>query len=101
MSCTLSKPSRVFQVHRNTGDQGKEARLCLRSHTIRQALEETFVEIDFMLLSDEGYERMKAIILEHKQRVRGPGAKLDMNEEREIKTLPFEAGCTSCVCLIT
>ena len=54
-----------------------------------------------MLLSDEGYEKMKRLILEQKQSIRGPGAKLDMHEEREIKTLPFQAGCTSCVCLIT
>jgi hypothetical protein len=33
--------------------------------------------------------------------IRGPGAKLDLQEEREIKLLPFQAGCTSCVCLIT
>jgi serine/threonine protein phosphatase PrpC len=33
--------------------------------------------------------------------VRGPTAKLDPNEEREIRSIPFNAGCTSCVCLIT
>lgn len=54
-----------------------------------------------MLLSDEGTEKMKKIVLEQKQLVRGPGAKLDIQEEREIKLLPFQAGCTSCVCLIT
>ena len=67
----------------------------------QKALEETFVEVDYMLLSEEGYEKMKMLLIEKKQRMRGPGVKLDMQEEREIKTLPFEAGCTSCVCLIT
>ena len=46
-------------------------------------------------------DKMKQIVLQLKQAVRGPGAKLDITEEREIKTLPFQAGCTSCVCLIT
>lgn len=32
-----------------------------------KALEETFVEIDYLLLSDEGYERMQEIILEIKR----------------------------------
>lgn len=36
-----------------------------------------------------------------KQAIRGPGAKLDPMEEKEIKGIPFNAGCTSCVCLIT
>ena len=31
-----------------------------------KALEETFVEIDYLLLSDEGYEKMTEIILEIK-----------------------------------
>mmetsp|Transcript_11165 Transcript_11165/g.18760 ORF Transcript_11165/g.18760 Transcript_11165/m.18760 type:complete len:246 (-) Transcript_11165:452-1189(-) len=66
-----------------------------------RALEETFVELDYLLLSDEGMDKMKQIVLQLKQAVRGPGAKLDITEEREIKTLPFQAGCTSCVCLIT
>lgn len=29
-----------------------------------KALEETFVEIDYLLLSDEGYEKMKQIYIE-------------------------------------
>ena len=32
-----------------------------------KALEETFVEIDYLLLSDEGYEKMTEIILEIKR----------------------------------
>lgn len=36
-----------------------------------------------------------------KQAVRGPTAKLDPTEEREIRQIPFNAGCTSCVCLLT
>ena len=31
-----------------------------------KALEETFVEVDFMLLSDEGYEKMRKIVLDMK-----------------------------------
>ena len=44
----------------------------------QKALEETFVELDYMLLSDEGHEKMKQIVLEMKQAVRGPTAKLDI-----------------------
>ena len=44
---------------------------------------------------------MKEIVLEFKRSIRGPTAKLDMQEEKEIKSLAFNAGCTSCVCLIT
>lgn len=44
---------------------------------------------------------MKEIVLEQKRAIRGPGAKLDIQEERDIKSLAFQAGCTSCVCLIT
>ena len=36
-----------------------------------------------------------------KQAARGPAAKLDLAEEKEIRALPFQAGCTACVCLIT
>jgi len=54
-----------------------------------------------MLLSDEGLEKMKTILIQIKQEIRGPGAKLESSEEREIKSIPFSAGCTSCVCLIT
>jgi len=66
-----------------------------------KALEETFVELDFLLLSDEGHEKMKDIVLGIKQKLRGAAAKLDVTEEREIKGLAFQAGCTSCVCLVT
>ena len=36
-----------------------------------------------------------------KQELRGPTAKLEPAEEREIKSVPFNAGCTACVCLLT
>ena len=32
-----------------------------------KALEESFVEIDYMLLSDEGHDKMRKILLEMKQ----------------------------------
>ena len=66
-----------------------------------RALEEVFVEIDYLLINPEGHEKMKDIVLQMKQAVRGPAAKLDLNEEREIKGHSFSAGCTSCVILIT
>jgi serine/threonine protein phosphatase PrpC len=44
---------------------------------------------------------MKQIVLEMKQAVRGAAAKLDIQEIKEIKSLAFQAGCTSCVVLIT
>jgi protein phosphatase 1G len=66
-----------------------------------RALEEAFVELDFMLLSDEGHDKLRQIQLEIKRAVRGGNAKLDITEEREIKSLPFQAGCTACVCLVT
>ena len=72
-----------------------------KNRNFARALEETFVELDYLLLNEEGWDKMKGIALAMKQQVRGPGAKLDMQEEREIKNLAFQAGCTSCVCLIT
>ena len=36
-----------------------------------------------------------------KQAIRGPNAKLEEMEKREVKAIPFNAGCTACVCLIT
>lgn len=36
-----------------------------------------------------------------KKAIRGSAAKLDIAEEREIKSLAFCTGCTSCVVLIT
>jgi len=47
------------------------------------------VELDYMLLSDEGTDKLKMIQLELKRAVRGANAKLDITEEREIKSLPF------------
>lgn len=54
-----------------------------------KALEETFVELDYLLLSDEGFDKMKGIVLEMKQAIRGPTAKLDIQEIKEIRTLAF------------
>ena len=54
-----------------------------------KALEETFVELDYLLLSDEGFEKMKGIVLQMKQAARGPAAKLDLAEEKEVRALPF------------
>lgn len=36
-----------------------------------------------------------------KQAVRGPTAKLDDTERRECRGIPFNAGCTACVCFMT
>jgi serine/threonine protein phosphatase PrpC len=66
-----------------------------------KALEETFVEIDYLLLSDEGYEKMTDILLEIKREAQGPKAKLEPSDLRDLKSVPFGAGCTSCVVLIT
>jgi len=66
-----------------------------------KALTDVFVEIDYLLINEEGHEKMQEVLLELKREVRGPTAKLDMAEIREIKSIPFAAGCTSCVCLIT
>lgn len=54
-----------------------------------KALEETFVEIDYLLLSEEGQEKMKQIALELKQRSKVGVSKLDVQEEKEIKSLAF------------
>ena len=67
----------------------------------QKALEEVFVELDYLLLSEEGNDKMRTILIQMKQAIRGPGAKLDPMEEKEIKSIPFNAGCTSCVCLVT
>lgn len=77
------------------------ANLEYKNKNYAKALEESFVEIDYMLLSDEGTEKLKKIVLELKQAVRGPTAKLDAQEEKDIRLLPFQAGCTACVCLLT
>ena len=71
------------------------------SKNYERALTDIFVEIDYLLVNEEGHEKMQEVLLELKREVRGPTAKLDMAEIREIKSLPFAAGCTSCVCLIT
>lgn len=59
------------------------------------------MEIDYLLVSEEGFELMKTIYLQMKRNIRGSAAKLDHMEEKDIKGLPFNAGCTACVCLIT
>lgn len=68
-----------------------------------RALEETFVELDYLLLSEEGWDLMKQCLIDIKNKHAGKKAfdKLDQSEEREIKGLAFNAGCTSCVVLIT
>jgi hypothetical protein len=54
-----------------------------------RALEEVFVELDYMLINDEGHEKMRNIVLDMKKAVRGPASKLDPAEEKEIKGLAF------------
>lgn len=44
---------------------------------------------------------MRKVVLEAKKEIKGSAAKLDANEEREIKQYAFNSGCTSCVVLIT
>ena len=46
-----------------------------RAKNYEQALIETFVELDWLLLSDEGMEKIERIMLEMKQAVRGTTAK--------------------------
>ena len=65
------------------------------------ALEEVFVELDYMLINDEGFEKMQDILLDIKREAQGPKAKLEAADLRDIKSIPFGAGCTSCVVLIT
>jgi len=36
-----------------------------------------------------------------KQAIRGTNVKLDEMEKKECRALPFNAGCTACVCLVT
>ena len=66
-----------------------------------RALEESFVETDFMLVSDEGYDKLQEVVLELKREARGAGAKLEMSDLRDLKSIPFAAGCTANVCLVT
>lgn len=44
---------------------------------------------------------MTNIVLDIKKGIRGANAKLDEQEKKDIQLLPFQAGCTACVCLIT
>ena len=64
-------------------------------------MKETFVELDYLLLSDEGSAMIEQILLQMKQAIRGPTVKLEPIEIKESKAIPFNAGCTACVCLIT
>ena len=48
-----------------------------KAKNFARALEETFVEIDYLLLSEEGQEKMRGIALELKQRVRVGVTKLE------------------------
>ena len=50
-----------------------------------KALTDVFVELDYLLVNEEGHEKMQEVLLEMKREVRGPHAKLDMAEIREIK----------------
>ena len=44
---------------------------------------------------------METILLSMKQAIRGPTAKLDELDKEECKAIPFNAGCTACVILVT
>jgi len=59
------------------------------------------VEVDYLLLSDEGQKMVESIVLSMKQAIKGPNAKLDEMEKKECKAVPFNAGCTACVILVT
>jgi len=63
----------------------------------KKALEETFVELDYMLINDEGYEKIKEIVLELKDSKPNEA----MPDDKEIRGICFGAGCTSCVVLVT
>ena len=72
-----------------------------KARNYEKALEESMVETDFMLVNEEGHEKIAEVLLEMKREIRGPTAKLDLAEVREIKQVPFSAGCTACICLVT
>jgi len=65
-----------------------------------KALEETFIEIDYRLVSDEGSKLLKEITMDLKKEKTGDGT-LNAEELDELKNIPVGAGCTSCVCLVT
>lgn len=44
---------------------------------------------------------MTDILLEIKREAQGPKAKLEPSDLRDLKSVPFGAGCTSCVVLMT
>ena len=56
-----------------------------------------------MLINDEGHEIMRQCVLDLKNKAAGSKmhTKLAPSEEIELKGLAFNAGCTSCVVLIT
>lgn len=72
-----------------------------KAKNYEKALQETFVEMDWLLLSDEGQKLVEAIYLQMKQAIKGPTAKLDEMDREECRAIPFNAGCTACVILIT
>lgn len=72
-----------------------------KAKNYKKALEETFVELDYMLINDEGFEKIKEIELELRKAERGNSYKFDTADEKEIRGIPFGAGCTSCVVLVT
>lgn len=60
------------------------------------------MEVDYMLLSDEGHEKLKNIIIsQKKQNKNGPIYQMDHEEEMQLRQVPFSMGTTACVCLIT
>ena len=48
-------------------------------------MQETFVEIDYMLLSDEGHEKLKEIVIAHKTKGNGPVPTLEKEDENNIR----------------
>ena len=56
-----------------------------------------------MLINDEGHEIMRQCVLDLKNKAAGSKlhTKLAPSEEIDLKGLAFNAGCTSCVVLIT
>jgi len=65
-----------------------------------KALTETFIEIDYRVISDEGAKLLKQIAIDLKKEKTGETS-LNKEELEELKQTPFGAGCTSCVVLMT
>jgi len=56
-----------------------------------------------MLINEEGWEMMRQCVLDLKNKAAGSKihTKLSTSEEHDLKGMAFNAGCTSCVVLIT